>query len=354
MVRSPGRVIAVADLPPPIQGISIVSQWVIETLRDNTCLVEILNTSVSPRAFYAFRRAFRFIRALLIVLRSKSNDTIYVALSHGSTLFAQTAIILLSKKLNRRILVHHHTYLPITKPRLLMNKFCHSNFKKKVEHIFLTNTMRDAYCGVWKPIGRTWIVTNHGIAKRRVGSFDSLIVRNKTKIGFTGRMTEEKGFWHAEMVVRNILNANKNFCSIFLGPSNDKSIINAINNLANQFPNRFRYISEYDETILRRELSDTTYFLFPSLYKNEASPLVVLEAQALGNICFTTNLGSLSENVIAPGEAIDLTQWPNRVQDAILQLNQSDLKFKNPSLNILNESTNLANQSEDQLLEVFM
>lgn len=337
-----------------MQGISIVSSWVVQFLKKRNVRTRVVDTSARTGRFYPLRRCFRFIIALFEIFRSNSQTSIYIALSHGQTLYAQTIIISLCKWKKQRVIVHHHTFLPINYPDMFQNRICHGLMRTKVEHIFLSAYMKDKYQKAWKPSGKCWIVTNHQIASLRT---ESQRGKHKLAIGnklcFAGRISKEKGFWDCESITRALLSKESDMTAIFLGPITDPTIYQATEKMKRDFPDRFEHIGLYDEIILSKSLQDSTYFLFPSRYSNEASPLVVLEAQALGNVCITSDVGTLGTDVLSPGSAVDIEKWYEKALE-IIQQNYSDLKNTNfVSERIIEKSATLALECDSQMKEVF-
>lgn len=346
--------LAIADLPPPTQGISIVSAWVVQFLRKRNARTAVIDTSAKAGFFYPFRRCFKFIFALFEVFRSNSQTTIYIALSHGQSLYAQTIILSICKWKKNRVIVHHHTFLPINRPKMLQNRICHGLMRTKVEHIFLSEYMREKYQTTWKPSGKCWVVTNHQIASLRT---KSLTEKYKPALGnkfcFAGRLSREKGFWDCESITRDLLTKDSDMTAVFLGPISEEEIFQAIEKLKRDFPLRFDHIGIYDEITLSKTLHDSTYFLFPSHYSNEASPLVVLEAQSLGNICITSNVGTLSTDVLSPGTAVEIESWHKKVLKIIQENNSDKSNARLVSEKIINKSASLAILCDNQMKEVF-
>lgn len=343
----------IADLPPPVQGIAIVSKWVIQTLKDRGESVRVVNTSTREGFLYPLNRLLKFLFAFFGVLTARPKSTIYLALSHGPTLFAQTAIVLACRAMRHRVLVHHHTFLPINQPRILQNYFCHKIMRKSVEHIFLSEYMRKEYLRVWNPQGETWVISNHQAAYVRTINHGNLPKDLGKGICYSGRLCNEKGFWETAAVTRIILKTYVEMSATFLGPAIDNHISREIESLCEDFPNRFFYVAEYDEIALSTALQYSTYYLFPSRYSNEASPLVVLEAQALGNICLTSDVGSLRSDVIAPGISVNIEEWQSCVLNMIEKNNLSASNLHDLSNQIRETSSSLSIQCSEQMKAVF-
>jgi glycosyltransferase involved in cell wall biosynthesis len=345
--------VAIADLPPPIQGISVVSAWVIQTLRLSGAVVEVRNTSVTQGNNYRSRRILKFLVSYIAVIVSKPNSTVYIALSHGFTLYAQIVIALTCRIKKQRVLVHHHTFLPINDPSILLNRLCHGLIRNFAEHIFLSSLMESAYKEAWNPKGQTWVISNHQVAYLRTRNKFEINRKLGARLCYSGRLSSEKGFWDVVAVTRKMLSSDFGMSASFLGPAGDSHIAEELTNLKKQFSDRFHHIDSYDEHTLTIELQKSTYFLFPSRYSNEASPLVVLEAQALGNICVTTDVGSLCADVIAPGNAFNIRDWPTCASDLIANLNLDLSALAQQSTLISGTSASLSEKCTKQLKEAF-
>ena len=225
--------------------------------------------------------------------------------------------------------------------------------RKSVEHIFLSEYMRREYLRVWNPQGETWVISNHQVAYVRTLNHGNLPKDPGKGVCYSGRLCSEKGFWESAAVTRIILETYTEMSATFLGPAIDNHISREIESLCEDFPNRFYYVAEYDEIVLSKALQYSTYYLFPSRYSNEASPLVVLEAQALGNVCLTSDVGSLRSDVIPPGVSLNIEDWQSCVLSMIEKYSNGDSNLRNLSNQIRETSSSLSIQCSEQMTAVF-
>lgn len=353
MAASIHRVIVIADLPPPAQGISIVTAWVADFLQQNGIKASIIDTTAKRRRFYVLRRISKFVKAYMIITRISTPSTLYIPLSHGTSLLLQTLIVKKAKSKKFRIIVHHHTFLPINNPKLLINKICHSLLKKNVEHIFLSNYMQEKYIKIWNPEGKCWVVTNHRVATNRLKDINLEKRITGAEVCFSGRLSAEKGFWEAIATTEQLLLRFPDMRANFLGVAEGSDVENEIIRVKEIFRERFNHMSAYEVRKLAQVLSQTTFYLFPSKYINEASPLVVLEAQAAGNVCFTSDIGSLTTDVIAPGFASSILNWHERVIKKIEELKLNPENLHEEYDQIKKQTKLLSSISETQLKAVF-
>jgi glycosyltransferase involved in cell wall biosynthesis len=347
-------IVVLADMPPPVQGISLVTEWVVKNLQTKDYSVKVLDTAVKRSRHYYFLRVSAFLRAGRQVLSIQSGDILYVPLSHGFTLYFQTLIILLARRRNFRVLAHHHTYLPINRPKNIRHLICHGLLALSAEHIFLSEKMKVEYADIWQPRNRLWVITNNGVAvTRMVHSGTPPVSDRRIGLIFAGKVSREKGFFHILDISRELLSLHKSTTLTILGPSGDKTILHELTRLSIDFPEQFTYFGAYTEIELLKELGSSMLFLFPSEYKNEASPLVVLEAQALGNICITTEIGSLPSEVLKPGVSVRIEEWANSVRELHASAVFSPLAMPMKSSIISKETYILSKVAETALVNTF-
>ena len=354
MKKETRAILVIADFPPPIQGISLVSLWVASFIKEKGKKSVIINTSANQSSNYAVRRIFKFLSALFRILKMRGDCIAYVALSHGHTLYLQVFLICVCKIKRYRVIVHHHTFLPIRQPNLILNKICHGFLRANVEHIFLSKLMQDEYKSVWKPREKTWVVTNHQVASNRMQKSEGYDKVPGTNLCFSGRMSEEKGFWNAAELARTVLTEFPEMTVTFLGPAANSEIALELNGLELKFVNRFRHLSSYQEKVLAQALQLSSFYIFPSQYANEASPLVVLEAQALGNICMTSDVGTLTTDVLPPGHAVSLDEWQKMTIKLIMEYRNNSKGIEESSQQIEKQSIQLAARARKQLEAVFL
>ena len=79
----------------------------------------------------------------------------------------------------------------------------------------------------------------------------------------------------------------------------------------------------------------------------------MLEAQSLGNICITSDVGTLSTDVLSPGSAVDIESWHKKVLEIIQENNSDQSNARLVSEKIMEKSASLAILCDNQMKEVF-
>lgn len=348
------EIFILADFPPPIQGLSIVNTWVTNSIRDSGMQIRFLNTSVNRNEFYSLRRIWIYCKSLKWILKISKKDRFYVPLSHGLTLIPQSLCISIARMRGAKTLVHHHSYLPLISSKTLLFNITHGFLLKKSTHIFLSENMRNKYVRKWNLTERAEVMSNHGVAFSRVTKYVNPKPKfEKITLTHMGRLSEVKGTTEVINLCYSILRVSSKFEVNFLGPCVDPIISDKIQILENRFPGQVFHNSQYDSKLLSQVLSKTTIFLFPSRYRNEASPLVVLEAQAAGAIVFSSDVGCLTEDVISPGQAVPIETWNEHVLDFLTQIQYDEKILKQIKDEICNLSEDLAKTSISQFKKIF-
>jgi len=88
---------------------------------------------------------------------------------------------------------------------------------------------------------------------------------------------------------------------ILAGPANDDVARHAIDRAAAMLGDKFEYRGPVYDDDKRRFFADISHFVFPTRYKNEASPLVLFEAMAAGVPCIATARGCIAEDLGSDG-----------------------------------------------------
>jgi glycosyltransferase involved in cell wall biosynthesis len=116
-------------------------------------------------------------------------------------------------------------------------------------------------------------------------------------------LSKEKGSHLVLDVMEHFLSENEKYNAILMGGDSQSQFTEKILRLQSSFPSQFSYQAAFDGNMLYENLKNSDVLLFPSTYENEASPLVVHEAQYCGVICVTSAAGTLISEVLQPGVA---------------------------------------------------
>jgi len=347
------RVLIIADFQQ-VNGLTTVTKWVEKTINLTNPQISKIDTAVAEgRKSYVFLRLISYLKPLIRVLFIDHKTIIYMPLHHGLTLIAQALIVRIATRRKIRVILHHHSFLPISQPKTITNFFSHGFIFKKCEHIFLTDKMKIEYLAVWGKPKKSWIVYNEAAAYDRLENFQPVNDKNRNKVilSHASNLTVEKGSLFTLELFNQMLRKFENVNCVLLGPTKNEAISDRIQKLILDFPGRFSYSTFYDTTMLIEELNKSDIFIFPSTYVNEASPLVVLEAQFLGNVVLANDIGAISEIVLSPGKTVSLHQFQNSLEELINQFFRQikSQTLASNSFNILLDRSMQANMSINKI-----
>jgi glycosyltransferase involved in cell wall biosynthesis len=346
--------IAIADLAPPIQGISIVTDWILKRLNEFDFQIRVVNTTVNKTNFYSIKRAYKFFVTFFKLLCTKNFSVLYIPLSHGESLLFQTMFVCLGYLKKKRIIVHHHSYLPITSPSGILHRVSHGNLLRKAEHIFLSDKMKKDYIHAWGEANKSyWVITNHDVARSRLISKNHKHLQDSLTFIHFGNLSIEKGFFDAVGACEPYLRFDPKSQFKILGGTTNIKIINTIEELKRKYPNQFTYSAQYTAELLQRNLSDSDILLFPSHYKNEASPIVILEAQTMGVFVASTDVGTISTEVMHPGFSVQISNYQNELHRLVQYLLLPDIRNQ-LQRDIMNEMIRLSLKAQNEVKEVFV
>ncbi len=311
-------------MPPPTNGVSVVNSWVSEIIQEQDLVCKFIDTTARVGSLkFVFTRIAKYVYASFIVSIKNNYQLLYLPLGHGLSLLPQALLVLIARFKGKRVLVHHHSYLPMTTSNKVI-LFLHSKVFSGAESVFLSVKMRDAYNNRFTSTSKKWVVRNAGAAYNRMSQGvlsniheDSDLVR----LAHASNLSVEKGALIVIETMSELLSRFERVRCNLLGPVEDLQILDKVMSLQFLFPNRFIYTAQYDSFLLSKVLSQTDFFLFPSNYRNEASPIVVLEAQCAGVTVIASNVGTIESEILIPGCSVELNRWFETVTDKVESMN---------------------------------
>jgi glycosyltransferase involved in cell wall biosynthesis len=317
-------VLIVANMPPPTNGVSVVNSWVSEVIQEQGFVFKFIDTTARASSFlFIFSRIAKYVYASIIVSIKIDYQTLYLPLGHGFSLLPQASLVLIARLKGKRVLVHHHSYLPMsTRNKILL--FLHARIFSRSEAIFLSAKMRDDYENRFTSSSKKWIVRNAGAACNRMSKVDKLNLYEDSDLiwlAHASNLSVEKGALVVIEVMSELLSRFERVSCNLLGPVENLQILEKIMILQQLYPGRFIHTGRYDSALLSNVLSQTDFFLFPSNYMNEASPIVVLEAQCAGVTVIASNAGTIESEILAPGCSVELNRWVETVTEKVEIMN---------------------------------
>jgi glycosyltransferase involved in cell wall biosynthesis len=292
---------AMVAIPPPVNGQSVVSLFVLDALgRDEERLLRVFDIGPGTAVrniFYHLTRIRRVLGAARALLRMKDdNVAFYTVLESGFGRIYNVFLLWLARRRGARIYLHHHTAAHVLSHDHSFAAIVRIT-GQRTTHIVLSNDMRSVLSARYPQIGRIRVLHNSqavqtpNIQARR----DAALPR--IRLGFLSNLTIEKGIDLAIASLKATQRQNLDATLTIAGPALTKEARDAIATAMVTFGNSLRVLGPVAGGDKDAFFAGIDLFLFPSRYRFEAQPLVVLEAMAWGCVPVVSQAGFTAELV---------------------------------------------------------
>lgn len=300
-------IVAVAQLPPPLTGLSAVSQKVIDLFAERGSLLRALNVGLpttGPSWLKLPIRAARTIRATLSLapLKSAGASTLYMPTDSQKGLALNILVAVAARVLRYKLYFHHHNFSYIDKHSPLMSKLIRAAPKGST-HIMLCTGMRDRFVALYREAwtaadAAAFVLPNAFMAS----AADAPTKPERLTIGHLSNLTAAKGALRFIALFRRLREAGIVVDAEMAGPSREDVVSAAIAAAARDYPDSFRWIGPVYGPAKDEFYNRVHVFVFPTAYPNEAQPLVLLEALAHGAAILSTDIGCIGcDHPASPG-----------------------------------------------------
>lgn len=332
--------IFIGPFPKPVHGQSLATQSMFEFFLDAKFALKKVNVSST-----GLKKILVHFYACLIILFS-AKTSVYISLNSNNGLILNILLVIAARLKGSRLYLHYHAYDHIRrKSKVLywLTKLAGQN----TCHIVLGETMAKDLRQCTDFELDTFIVNNSKLIH-----LNSLAEKQRTsfiKIGHLSNLTQEKGLTHTIDTAIYL----KDFFPIQLclaGPITSEDIQKEITRAKDVLGENFEYLGPLYGEAKDKFYSEIDYFLFPSQYKNEAEPLVVLEALSAGVPVIASNIGCIADDVASTG-GISLSVDENFKSNVKGYLNEIEhqSKYSQASKNAKQRFLELLTISQDQL-----
>lgn len=290
-------VLFVGVFPPPVSGANVALKAYFEKASQ---YVEVVKCDVSVKRakrdwlFRLGKGVKNLILPFLYIIwfRFRGVRTLYKVPDSGFGAFFDAVNISLAKALGYRIVFHHHSYGCINR-RSLLFKCLNSLLDCEDVQIFLSPGMLTKYSQEYKVVSKLYSLSNLAFVPMTLGGAKEFKVKGRSKdslvVGFLGNITQEKG----SGIWKDVVLSNPCAQYLMAGPVNDgfsSRVLSELEGLDN-----FNYIGPVYGDDKVRFFNSVDVLLFPTIYKNEAQPIVILEAMSYGVPVYAIDAGSIRE-----------------------------------------------------------
>lgn len=281
-------ILLAGPFPPPTHGASAVTEKAAAALVAHGLPVDCVDVSPLGRgAMYHLSRLWRFLRLWWRLLTLRSGSIVYISLSGGSGLIYDVVSCFLARLRKAKMKLHHHSYAYINH----YSPFMAFVVRQGGKHIFLSPSMAAAFRARYGPVP--------GVTISNLAFFPAELSEVETDrplrtIGYLSNISFEKGVERFLTVVETLRARGSRITARLAGPIADPAVSACLKAVQGRCEG-IEHVGPVYGPAKAAFLDSLDYFAFPSLYVNEAQPMVVYEAQLAGLPVALSDRGSLAD-----------------------------------------------------------
>jgi glycosyltransferase involved in cell wall biosynthesis len=303
-------VVAIMQLPPPVNGLSLVNGEMSKRLADAGRLAALWDISPplsKSQILGALARSWRvLVAAFRLVVRCPSGVRIlYMPCDGGSGLFFNVVLALTARCLGLDLWLHHHSFAYVDRRSVLFSMLM-TVAPRGALHIGLCKDMISRlsaqYARQWSRAEARQYVLPNAFVFRTTRPSRWNRPAGPIQLGHMSNLTIDKG---SVTFLDFVLAAHARGLDVegrLAGPIVDREVEKALAERAALLPGRLTWVGPVYGQAKSAFLSSLDAFVFPTRYANEAQPLVLLEALAAGTPILAIERGCIGcDHVESPG-----------------------------------------------------
>jgi glycosyltransferase involved in cell wall biosynthesis len=319
------KILFVAQMPPPVHGVSIMNKFIRESKYINAALdCEYINlaTAVSiddlqKNRFFKYFTAMNILLKVFFKMLTRRYDYVYVTVfPYGFSFFKDSFVVLLAKLFRLKCILHVHTYgfKSGSRRSVRMKRFYQFVFKN-TEVICLSKLLvediEELYCGA------VYILPNGIPQENFSNTYD--VHKKSTTLLYLSNLIKGKGILVLIDAVALLKERGYKFNLRVVGSENDvkydtlEKLVRAMN-----LQEYVTLVGPRYEEEKHNEFRNADIFVLPSDY--DTFGLVLLEAMQFGVPCISTNIGGIPD-VLGNDRGIIIREiTANAIADAVAAL----------------------------------
>lgn len=295
----------VAALPPPIHGQSTISLALNRLFSEiPSSKLKTINTSpgsLSKNWKYHFLRVVSHLRACFLfliyrILYAKKKIVVYTVYESGFGVFYNYLTCVICRFFGFHVYIHHHTSKHAKQ---------HSRFFEILDkiigargvHIVLADEMAADLNSLYKLKSRVFVLPNLAVLDLDYLSTDRGFYPNAgICIGMLSNLTVSKGAMDFIRICEKLLDCGVQANIFLAGPVVEAPVRDAVDKFGIKYPNSLRLLGSLQTEQQKIDFFQSIdIFLFPTRYKYEAQPLVLLEALSSSAVCISNSIGYIRD-----------------------------------------------------------
>ncbi|TGY93148.1 glycosyltransferase [Marinicauda pacifica] len=296
MMGARGMLKIVAVFPPPTTGMTHVTKAIAERLSETIDVRRFVVSKTDGKArFWSFRKHLALVRQLTRAIFSDPQKApVYIVLDAGQGAWGSLVLVLLAKLSGVPLIIHHHVFSYVEAPTLA-TRSVFAVAPANTLHITLCPCMADKLKRLYGDSVRTSVLSNAAfIAPSEARRSPA---RALNSVGFLGNITREKGILLFLETMRVLEDRDITLSAIIAGPISDVEIRSEVDAFIAEAPERRSYRGPVYGEDKAAFYQDIDALLFPSQYRNEAQPVTIYEALAVGCPVLATDRGCIPDQL---------------------------------------------------------
>jgi glycosyltransferase involved in cell wall biosynthesis len=239
------------------------------------------------------RKALRYLRALASALTTRAG-VVYLVASDGPWAVADALVAAAARLRRRRLLVHHHAWSYLPEPTWPPSWVFRAG-GAHATHVVLCRCMGDQLAATYGS-RRVQVLSNAAFVPPGPEPGTQRSPTAQLRLLLLSNLTMDKGVGRAIALLETLVERGESVELTLAGPIVERGVDDAVASAVERgLP--VRPIGYVDRAERDRLLEESDLLLFPSTYRNEAEPMVVLEALAAGLPVLAARLGCIEDLV---------------------------------------------------------
>lgn len=296
------KIVIIGPFPPPIHGMAKNLKIVADQLETKSRIEKL---DISPRSikrsilYHSLKLSKVTYCAFKLVSMcfKKEVSAIYIPPDAGYGAWYTLLFDLIASFFKIPLFFHHRSFAYIKQKRKafqLIVKYQPIN----TTHIFLCKKMVEKFEELYGVQQNKMIVSNaqhvHPIGPNDIKPYNGdqpIVLGHLSNLGF------EKGIATVFNLCHKLIEKQVNFKLLLAGPCENTEIETYVYNQIKELGSYVDYIGYADHEKKESFYTSIDLFLFPTIYRNEAQPNVIFEANAYGSPVLSINTGCISTDV---------------------------------------------------------